>query len=64
MQRVLALSKGTFASTKDLSFLGKAFNLYLIIYLAPTLYDADKSTLYILPVVNLAIEYGVASDIS
>ena len=43
-------TEGTFASSKDLSVSGKGFKISRIKYLAPILYDADKSQLYLFPV--------------
>ena len=44
---VLRFTAGTFASSKDLSVTGRGFKSSLIKYLAPILYDADRSQLYL-----------------
>ena len=48
--RFYALLQELFASSKDLSVSGKGFKISRIKYLAPILYDADKSQLYLFPV--------------
>ena len=49
---ILRFTGGTFASSKDLSVTGRDFKSSLIKYLAPILYDADRSQLYLFPVWN------------
>ena len=49
---ILRFTEGTFASSKDLSVAGRGFKSSLIKYLAPILYDADRSQLYLFPVWN------------
>ena len=46
---ILRFTEGTFASSKDLSVTGRGFKSSLIKYLAPILYDADRSQLYLFP---------------
>ena len=50
---ILRFTEGTFASSKDLSVAGRGFKSSLIKYLAPILYDADRSQLYLFPVWNI-----------
>ena len=46
---VLRFTAGTFASSKDLSVTGRGFKSSRIKYLAPILYDAERSQLYRFP---------------
>ena len=52
VQVLLFTHWGTFASMRCLSVTGRVFMIPRIKYLAPMLYDALRSQLYILPVVN------------
>ena len=47
---------GTFAFASDASVSGHAFKVSLMKNLAPILYDADKSVLYLLPLLNVHCE--------
>ena len=49
VQVLLLAHAGTFASMANLSVSGKDFSISLMIYLAPMLYDAFRSQLYIFP---------------
>ena len=46
-------SSGTLALSVDAAFSGNDFQISLAKYLAPMLYEADRSQLYLLPVENV-----------
>ena len=46
-------SSGTLAFSVDATFPGNDFQISLAKYLAPMLYEADRSVLYLLPVVKV-----------
>ena len=53
VQVVLCSDSGTSAQSRDNFFFGTDFNNSLIKYLAPILYEADRSQLYCFPVENV-----------
>ena len=55
VHRVRFFNSGTFAKVKDHTVSGRFLHLYLMKYLAPMLYAADKSQLKIFPLLNCII---------
>ena len=61
MQVLLLEHSGTFAVMSNLAVSGKDFSISRIKYLAPMLYDAERSQSYTLPLLNLQSEYVLNS---